>query len=87
LNFIRYCIKFGKDYKIHPKHLIILKNMNKATALETLEGFPAEFDIQELIDKLIVVDKVERGLKDIEEGKTMSLSEARRRFEEKWSKS
>lgn len=60
--------------------------MNKSKVIETLEQLPNEFTTEELIDKLLFVDKVEKGLHDIEEGKSISLDEARERFIAKWSK-
>lgn len=60
--------------------------MNKSKVIETLEQLPNEFTTEELIDKLLFVDKVEKGLQDVEEGKSISLDEARERFKAKWSK-
>lgn len=42
--------------------------MTKAKVLETIKGFPQEFDLDELIERLIFVDKVEKGLKQLDEG-------------------
>ena len=40
--------------------------------METVKEFPQEFELEELIERLIFVDKVEKGLKQLDEGKTMS---------------
>jgi predicted transcriptional regulator len=64
----------------------MLKNMNKTTTIETLKGFPEEFDLQEFVDKLIFIDKIKEGLKASEEGRTIPLSDIEEGFEEKWSK-
>jgi hypothetical protein len=60
--------------------------MNKSKVLETLEQLPDEFSTEELIDKLLFAEKVERGLRDVEEGKVISLNSAKERFNAKWSK-
>ncbi len=59
--------------------------MKKETVLSTLDTLADEFDTVNLIEKLLFIEKVEKGLKDIEAGKVVSLEEARLRFEEKWS--
>ena len=46
--------------------------MKKEKAIETIKELPAEFDLDELIEKLIFVDKVDQGLKQLDEGKTIS---------------
>jgi hypothetical protein len=43
--------------------------MKKHTVIETLDSFGEEFDTEKLIEKLLFVEKVEKGLKDVEEGK------------------
>ena len=58
--------------------------MNKSKVIETLEKLPEEFSTEELIEKLLFVEKVEKGLKDFEEGKTIQLSEVRERISKKW---
>ena len=44
--------------------------MNKDKAIDALKGFPQEFELEELIEKLILVEKVEKGLQQISENKT-----------------
>ena len=46
--------------------------MKREKILETVKEFPQEFELEELIERLIFVDKVEKGLKQLDEGKTMS---------------
>ena len=60
--------------------------MNKNKVIETLEHLPNEFTTEELIDRLLFVEKLEKGLKDLEEGRTISLDTAKERFNAKWSK-
>lgn len=58
--------------------------MNKSKVIETLDKLPEEFSTEELIDKLIFIEKVEQGMKDVEEGKVISLDEAKERMDKKW---
>jgi len=60
--------------------------MNKNKVIKTLEELPDEFSIEELIDRLLFIDKIEQGLKDVEEEKTLTLEEAKARMKAKWQK-
>ncbi|MGE0588273.1 MAG: hypothetical protein AB7O48_06835 [Cyclobacteriaceae bacterium] len=51
--------------------------MKKEKAIETIKELPAEFDLDELIEKLIFVDKVDKGLKQIEDGKVIGHNEVK----------
>jgi hypothetical protein len=46
--------------------------MKKEKALEAIREFPQEFELEELIERLVFVEKVEKGLLQIEEGKTIT---------------
>ncbi len=61
--------------------------MKKYKVIETLDYLPDEFDVEELVEKLLFVEKVEKGIQDAEEGKVMSLVEARQKTERKWQAS
>ncbi len=54
--------------------------MKKYKVIETLDYLPEEFDVEELVEKLLFVEKVEQGIQDAEEGKVMSLVEARQKM-------
>lgn len=58
--------------------------MNKAKVIETLESLPEEFSTEELLNKLLFLEKVEQGLKDVEAGKVISMQEMRNRVNQKW---
>jgi hypothetical protein len=60
--------------------------MKKNTVIETLDSFEEEFDAERLIEKLLFVEKVEKGLKDAEEGRVLDFKEAKQKFFDKWSK-
>ena len=46
--------------------------MKKEKLLEATQFLPNEFDLDQLIEKLIFMEKVEKGLAELEEGKTKS---------------
>jgi predicted transcriptional regulator len=51
--------------------------MTKETALQTVEKLPSEFELEELIEQLIFVDKIEKGLEQVKEGKIISHQKVR----------
>jgi hypothetical protein len=60
--------------------------MKKSKVIETLGSLPEEFSTEELIERIIFIDKVEKGLQDVEDGKTYSLQEVKEKLNQKWSK-
>ena len=59
--------------------------MDMSKVIQTLDTLPEVFETESLIEKLLFIDKVEKGMKDVAEGRTLSLQEAKQRFEKKWS--
>ena len=57
--------------------------MKRDKAIETIKELPPEFDLDELIERLIFVDKVEKGLKQLDEGKTVPHEEVKK-ITKKW---
>ena len=57
--------------------------LKKVKVLETLNGFPENFTIDELIDHLIFIDKVDKGLQDSKSGKTYTTDQAKDKLK-KW---
>lgn len=51
----------------------------------TIQTFPDEFTLEELIEKLILLDKIQRGDKDSRHGDVISDEELDRELE-KWFK-
>ncbi|MFW5707717.1 MAG: hypothetical protein ACOC12_07350 [Bacteroidota bacterium] len=45
--------------------------MKKERAIAAIKELPQNFELEELLEKLIFVDKVEKGLRQLEEGKTI----------------
>lgn len=59
--------------------------LTKTKVLETVKNLPNEFSLEELMEKMIILDKIEIGLQQIKEGKVVTTSEARQRLQ-KWLK-
>lgn len=57
--------------------------LTKEIVNSQVKEMPNEFSLDELIERLIVFEKVNRGLKDIEEGKTVTEEELDKRMA-KW---
>lgn len=46
--------------------------MKREKVIDTVNDLPQEFELEELLEKLVFVEKVERGLKQIEADRTIS---------------
>lgn len=45
-----------------------INNMERDKVLDTIKELPEEFEPEELIEKLIFIEKIEQGLKQLDEG-------------------
>ena len=45
--------------------------MKREKAIATIKELPPEFDLEDLMEKLVFVEKVEKGLKQLDDGKTV----------------
>ena len=52
--------------------------MTKEIVAAAIKNMPQEFDMDQLFERLIFIEKVETGLKEIEEGKTIPLDEVKK---------
>ena len=59
--------------------------MKKASVLNVLNELPKEFSFDDFLERLIVIDKIEVGLKESKEGKTVSHENAKKMMA-KWLK-
>ena len=60
--------------------------MKKQTVLNTVNEFPKEFNLEELLERLVFIEKVENGIAQAKEGKVISHDKVVERFKKKWSK-
>jgi len=57
--------------------------MKKEAALNVIKNLPQEFELDMLIEKLIFMEKVEKGLKDLDDGNIKTHSEVKQ-LAKKW---
>lgn len=58
--------------------------MKKEKALEAVNELPQEFDLEDLIEKLVFMEKVEEGLKQLEDGKTVDQAKVKEMVKKWW---
>lgn len=49
-----------------------------------VNGFPDDRPVEELLDELVLLYKIEKGLQEAEEGKGLSLDEFNNKLDEWW---
>jgi predicted transcriptional regulator len=59
--------------------------MRKTQIIETVSAMPDEISIDEIIERLVILEKIEKGQKDISEGKVYTEDQAKERLQ-KWLK-
>ncbi|HTF03804.1 MAG TPA: hypothetical protein VK826_07245 [Bacteroidia bacterium] len=59
--------------------------MKKTTVIEALSEFPKEFNLDDLMERLVVIEKIDAGLKDVKEGKTVDHADVKKMIR-KWRK-
>lgn len=59
--------------------------LTKTKLIETIREFPERFTVDELINKLILIDKIERGNQQSENGETITEEDLDRDMQ-KWFK-
>lgn len=69
------------------KNIIFVKKsmLVKEKVLEAVQSLPAQFSIDELVEKLIILNKIEVGLQQVVEGKVLTTQEAKEQLK-KWLK-
>jgi hypothetical protein len=59
--------------------------MKKSTVLQTLNELPQKFDLDELLERLMVIEKIDEALEDAKSGKTVSHDKVKKMVA-KWNK-
>lgn len=52
--------------------------MNKNKLIETINDLPQEFELDVLVEKLLFIEKVEKGLEQSEKGETVSHADVKK---------
>lgn len=59
--------------------------ISKEQLIKSIESLPDEVTVDEMIDRIILLDKIEQGLRDVEAGNVYTTEEVKERLE-KWLK-
>ncbi|MDF9801445.1 putative transcriptional regulator [Catalinimonas alkaloidigena] len=59
--------------------------MKKTQLLETIQDMPEEFSVDELMERLMILQKIEEGQQQIQAGQFYTEEEAKKKLE-KWLK-
>jgi predicted transcriptional regulator len=57
--------------------------MKKQNVIETINEFPKEINLNDLFEQLVVKEKIEKGLQQIEKGQTISHEKVVEYFKKK----
>jgi predicted transcriptional regulator len=60
--------------------------MKKRTAQTTLKSMPDEFQLDELLERLVFIEQVEKGLVELKEGKGIPHDKVMASIKRKWRK-
>ncbi len=60
--------------------------MKRTTAAATLKDMPAEFELDEFLEKLLLIEAVEKGMAEIKAGKGIPHSKVMSSIKRKWRK-
>ena len=52
--------------------------ITKDKAIEVIKSLPEEFSIEELMDRLILLNKIETGLRQAEQGEAFTTEQAKK---------
>ena len=61
-----------------------MATISKSLLLETLETLPEEVEVDDVIERIILLSKIESGMKSLREGRSIPHEEVVRQFKEKW---
>jgi predicted transcriptional regulator len=59
--------------------------MQKSTIIHTLNELPKKFNLDEFLERLIVIEKIDEGMEDAKTGKTISHDKVKKMVA-KWHK-
>jgi len=55
--------------------------LTREKVIQSMNELPAEFSLDELVERLVLIQKIERGLQQVKEGKSISHEEVQKRVE------
>ncbi|MFZ0472219.1 MAG: hypothetical protein WAL94_06370 [Bacteroidales bacterium] len=74
----------SKEYNKYIYTIIYdLKMLTKEKVKKTIDRLPESFTVEQVVEELVVLDKIEKGLKEVEEGKVYTTKQAKDQLK-KW---
>ncbi len=55
--------------------------ITKAQLLVSIDDLPEEFEREDVIERLLIIDKYNKGIQQIKEGKTIPIGQFKKEFE------
>jgi predicted transcriptional regulator len=52
--------------------------LTKEKVIKTIDRLPENFTVDQLVEKLVVLNKIEEGLKDIEKGRVFTADQVKK---------
>ena len=59
--------------------------LSKSKVQKTIDRLPDKFTVDQIVEELVVLDKIEEGLKDVEEGRVFTTDQVKEELK-KWLK-
>lgn len=59
--------------------------LTKEKIKKTIDSLPDHFTVEDVIEEIILIDKIEKGLKDLEDGNVYTTEEVKEKLSE-WLK-
>ena len=76
-------LRFSVPEEISKLDVEKCQKMRKSTVIEFISKLPEEISVDEIIERLIVIEKIERGQQQVKEGKVNTEEEAKAKLS-KW---
>jgi len=59
--------------------------LTREKVMQSMNELPAEFSLDDLVERLVLIQKIESGLQQVKEGKSIPHEEVKKRVQE-WRK-
>lgn len=60
--------------------------MKKEIAINTINSFPNKFELEELLERLVFIEKIEKGFEQAQSGQTIDHELLIKKYQDKWLK-
>ncbi len=63
-----------------------IPSLSKKAVMRTLREMPERFAAEDLIERIVLLQKMEEGMADVKAGRVFTMDEMRAHIQAKWSK-